>query len=130
MQEESLQQFFLEEIDAQDLQDLVQDELDRDEDADPTYHYQFRDMDSVHYLEPYDLVRVCDAVLNDILNPRGLTLIADTLTQSEKFEWEDELISEVCYFWLEPDPAYPLEDKNSVRQFRRWLKAEDPIPKI
>ena len=34
MQEETLQQFFLEEIDAQDLQDIVSEELARDEDED------------------------------------------------------------------------------------------------
>lgn len=128
MQEETLQQFFLEEIDAQDLQELVLEELERDEDEEPTYHYQFRDMDSVHTLEPYDLVRLCDAVLEDILDPRGLSLIAEVLTQSEKFEWEDDLISDVCIFWLEPDPLYPLDKKESVLSFRRWLKGEEPVP--
>ncbi|MEZ0370637.1 MAG: hypothetical protein ACAI44_16220 [Candidatus Sericytochromatia bacterium] len=128
MQEETLQQYFLEEIDAQDLQDLIQEELERPEDEEPTYHYQFRDMDSVHTLEPYDLIRLCDAVLDDILDPRGLTLIAEVLTQSEKFEWEDDLISDVCIFWLEPDPLYPIDKKESVLSFRRWLKGEEPVP--
>lgn len=128
MQEETLQQFFLEEIDAQDLQDIVSDELERSEDDEPTYHYQFRDMDSVHYLEPDDLIRLCDAVIEGILDPRGLTVIAETLTQSEKFEWEDDLVSDVCLFWLEPDPQFPLEKKESLDCFRRWLKGEEPVP--
>lgn len=128
MQEETLQQFFLEEIDAQDLQDLILEELEREEDAEPTYHYQFRDMDSIHTLESYDLIRLCDAVLEDILDPRGLTVVAEVLTQSEKFEWEDDLISDVCLFWLEPDPQYPLDKKESVLSFRRWLKGEEPVP--
>lgn len=128
MQEETLQQFFLEEIDAQDLQDLISEELEREEDEEPSYHYQFRDMDSVHYLEPYDLERLCDAVLDGILDYRGLGLIAEVLTQSEKFEWDDDLVSDVCLFWLEPDPTYPLDKKESIECFRRWLKGEEPVP--
>lgn len=128
MQEETLQQFFLEEIDSQDLQDIVQDELDRDEDEEPSYHYQFRDMDSVHFLEPYDLERLCDAVIDGILSPKALPLIAEMLIQSEKFEWDDDLVSDVCSFWLEPDGKYPLDSKDSIRTFRRWLKGEEPVP--
>jgi len=128
MQEETLQQFFLEEIDAQDLQDLIQEELEREEGEEPSYHYQFRDMDSVHMLEPYDLVRLCDAVLNEILVPEGLSLIANILTESEKFDWEEEVISEVCYFWLEPQENYALSDLDNIRRFRRWLKGEEPLP--
>ena len=128
MQEETLQQFFLEEIDSQDLQDVVQDELDRDKDEEPSYHYQFRDMDSVHFLEPYDLERLCDAVIDGILVPKALPLIAEMLFQSEKFEWEDDLVSDVCSFWLESDRNYPLESKDSIRAFRRWLKGEEPVP--
>ncbi|MBF2055572.1 MAG: hypothetical protein IGS03_19140 [Candidatus Sericytochromatia bacterium] len=128
MQEETLQQFFLEEIDAQDLQELVQEELDRSEEEEPTYHYQFRDMDTVHMLEPYDLVRLCDAVLDEILVPEGLTLIANILTESEKFDWEEDVISEVCYFWLEHEENYDLAKPENLRQFRRWLKGEEPLP--
>lgn len=128
MQEETLQQFFLEEIDIQDLQDVVQEELERDEDEDPTYHYTFADMDSVHVVEPYDLVRLCDGVFDDILDPRALTLFAELLTESEKFEWEDELVTEVLYFWMEPEDNYALDQKENLKLFRRWLKGEEPIP--
>lgn len=128
MQEETLQQFFLEEIDAQDLQDILEEELNLEEGEEPTFHYQFRDMDSIHMLEPYDLVRLCDAVLEDILDPRGLTLIAEVITQSEKFEWDDDIIAEICYFWLEPEQEFPLDKKESILQFRRWLKGEEQIP--
>lgn len=123
--EEALHQFFLEEIDAQDLQDVILQVRDREEEE--PFHYEFRDMNHVHILEPYDLVRICDAVLNEIMQPEDLGLIAETLTASELFEWDDELISEVCSFWIEPQSDYPLTQANT-RLFRQWLKGEAPVP--
>lgn len=124
--EEALHQFFLEEIDAQDLEDVIVQVRDCEE-AEP-FHYTFRDMNHVHVLEPYDLVRICDAVLNEIIQPEDLRLIAETLTASELFEWDDELISEVCAFWLDPQSDYPLTRENALR-FRQWLKGEVPVPR-
>jgi hypothetical protein len=124
MLEEALHTFFLEEIDAQDLQDVIEEQRDREEEV---FHYTFRDMNTVHMLEPFDLVRICDAVSAEIMPPEDLTLIAETLTSSELFEWEDELISEVCTFWIDPDQAYPLTRENA-KLFRKWLKGEVPVP--
>lgn len=128
MQAEILQQFFLEEIDLLDLQELVQEELERPEDEKPTYHYTFADMDSIYVVEPYDLVRLCDGVLGEILDYQALPLLAGILNQAEKYEWEDELVTEVLYFWLEPEDDYALDKMDSIKSFRRWLKGEEPIP--
>jgi hypothetical protein len=122
--EEALHEFFLEAIDAQDLQDVIAEYRESEAES---FHYVFRDMNNLHILEPYDLVRICDAVSVEMLQPEDLTLIAETLTRSELFEWEDELISEVCTFWLEPDQASPLTRENA-KLFRQWLKGEVPVP--
>jgi hypothetical protein len=121
--EDALHQFFLEEIDAQDLHDVLQAHQEQED----IFHYEFRDMNQVYVLEPYDLVRVCDAVLNEMLLPTDLSVIAELINRSELFEWEDELIDQVCSFWIEPQADYPLTVEN-VTLFRQWLKGESLVP--
>lgn len=118
--------FFLEELSVAELQEQVQEELEREEEA--SYHYTFQDNDSIQHLSPEDLLRLCTAVRQGELQPEALPLIAQAISDSEKFEWEDERVSEVLYFWLEESERYPPEQPENMERFARWLTGEEALP--
>lgn len=128
MQEETLEQYFVDELELSELQEIIIEELDLPDDQQQSYHYQFRNLDSIIMLEPEHFIRLAEAVLADQLESRCLPLIAETLTQSEKFEWNDDVISEILFFWLEADPNYPLAEKSTHERFVRWLNGEEELP--
>jgi len=128
MQEETLEQYFADELELSELQEMIIEELDLPEDQQVSYHYQFRNLDSIIMLESSHFIQLCEAVVADRLEPRCLPIIAETLTQSEKFEWNDDVISEVLFFWLEGDSDFPLAKKSTHERFIRWLTGEEELP--
>ncbi len=128
MQEETLEHYFLDELTLSELQELIIEELDLPADQQQSYHYQFRNLDSIQMLESTHFITLCEAVLADKFEPRCLPLIAETLTESEKFEWNDDAVSEVLFFWLEADPEYPLAEKATHQRFIRWLNGTEELP--
>ena len=58
LNENILLHFFQEQIDLQELQDALDEEFYRNEEdeEESSYHYTFQDMDSVHTIEPRDLI--------------------------------------------------------------------------
>lgn len=130
LNENILLHFFQEQIDLQELQDALDEEFYRDEeDEESSYHYTFQDMDSVHTLEPADLVIFCDAAIDGEMRAESLSLIAECLLHAEKLSWDDEIISDVCHYWLEgAETDYPLDDPQSLKTFKRWLKGEEAMP--
>mgnify|MGYP000029384785 CR=1 FL=1 len=130
LNENILLHFFQEQIDLQELQDALDEEFYRDEEdeEESSYHYTFQDMDSVHTIEPADLVIFCEASLEGEMRAESLTLIAESLLHAEKISWDDDVISDVCHYWLEPDEEYPLDETESLRTFKRWLTGEEALP--
>lgn len=130
LNENILLHFFQEQIDLQELQDALDEEFYRDEEEEESsYHYTFQDMDSVHTLEPTDLVVFCDAAIEGEMRAESLSLIAECLLHAEKLTWDDEIISDVCHYWLEDaETDYPLDDPQSLKTFKRWLKGEEAMP--
>lgn len=122
--QEVLLQFFAGEVPAMDLQEAAQALLDSPQSAE---FYQFRDMDSLQMVEHDHLLTICGAVLDGELAPECLQPISQVLSHSDKFEWEDEVITEVCYCWLVPEEMGVLT-LDAVEQHRRWLVGEEPLP--
>lgn len=118
--------FFLEELSIEELQECIQEELEREDEE--SYHYSFQDNDSIQHLSAEDLLRLCQAVREQALQAEGLPLIAQAITDSEKFEWEDERVSEVLYVWLEESERYPPTDPDCLARFERWLRGEEALP--
>lgn len=134
LNENILLHFFQEHIDLQELQDALDEEFYRDEDDDEeeetNYHYTFNDMDEVHTIEPTDLVVFCEATLEGDMRAEGLSLIAKSLLHAEKITWDDDLISDICNYWLEPNEDYPLDDSQALLTFKKWLTGEESIPVV
>ena len=129
LNENILLHFFQEQIDLQELQDALDEEFYRDDEEEgPSYHYTFQDMDSVHTVAPDDLVVFCDAILDGEMRAEGLTFIAECLLHAEKISWDDDLISDVCHHWIDPDEEYPLDSDDNLRLFKRWLTGEEKVP--
>ena len=128
LDENLLLHFFQEQIDLQELQDALEEEFYRDENDADSYHYTFQDMDSVHTIEPTDLVVFCEAILAEEMRAEGLTYIAECLLHAEKITWDDEIIDDVCHYWLEPEGEYPPDNDDHQELFIRWLKGEEHVP--
>ena len=127
MKEITLKHFFAGTLDALELQGELEKSLLPD--AETTFHYQFMDMDSVHELSRDDLLKLTEAVLAGSLVALLLQPIAEVLIHSDQFEWlDDEIITEVCYGWLEPEENDALTMENLVLA-RQWLLGESqPTP--
>ncbi len=128
LNETTLLHFFQEQIDLQELQDALDEEFYRDEEDAPSYHYTFQDMDSVHTVAPEDLVVFCDAILEGEMRAEGLAYIAECLLHAEKMTWDEDVISDVCHHWLDPDTEYAPDDESSLELFKRWLRGEEEVP--
>lgn len=86
------------------------------------FHYQFMDMDTVHVLSRQDLLRLCESVQNEDLDPALLQTIGEWLVRSEQFEWpDDEVMNEVCCSWMEPEEDMP-PTREMIKQWIEWLK--------
>lgn len=134
LNETILLHFFQEQIDLQELQDALDEEFYRDEEdeeeEEASYPYTFQDLDVVHAIEPTDLVVFCEATLEGDMRAEGLAIIAQSLLNAEKITWDDDIISDICHYWLEPGEDYPLDDSQTLRTFKKWLTGEESIPLV
>lgn len=119
-----LKQYFTGEADAEELAETLEEARD---DEDSITHYQFKDMDTVFYVEPSHLIQLCNTVLALELEPDYLNDIAHILQNSEGFEWDDDRVTEISFFWLEPEDNYDLNLENTEK-FKRWLTGQEPLP--
>lgn len=92
------------------------------------FHYQFMDMDTLYPVSRADLLMLCEAVAQGELEPTLLAPIGEWLVRSEQFELpEDEVMTEVCYRWMEAEVDFPLHAAN-VALCAQWLRDEVPLP--
>lgn len=73
------------------------------------------------------VVMLCDAALSGSLAPEDLTMIAFVLMASDRFEWDDETVSEVLSDWACPEVNLPLNEQ-MLNMHRSWLTGDSDPP--
>ncbi len=79
-----------------------------------------RDMEQSFPLKREHILRLCEAGITGTISPSSLTTIAFALLASDRFEWDDEIISEVLYDWSAPEINYPL-NRETLTMNKEWL---------
>jgi hypothetical protein len=87
-------------------------------------------MESEFEVVPEHLIRLCDAVLSEQLDPQELETIGFCLAMSEAFLWDDEReagsrVSETVHEWASPEINFPLTLPNIVKFRERLLTGRD-----
>ena len=123
MHERLLRDFFLGAASAGELSRDLQGSLA------PSGHQMTRhpivDMDEDFEVHPEHLVRLCDAVLADEVEPWMLKPVGFCLVASDRFWWdgdteEGERVANAALDWSSPEINYPLTSAK-VAKFRRRL---------
>jgi hypothetical protein len=126
MKEWVLKRFFEGQAFAQELAaDLAGSMVRRSHDV---IEHRIAVMDEHFNLRVEHLVRLCDAVLEGVVEPEHLETIGFCLVTSQRFALPSETsdsdyLAEVLHDWAAPEINYPLTRAN-VGQWRRRLKGE------
>lgn len=74
-----------------------------------------------------NLVALCDAAIDSDIDGESVSAIAFAILASDRFIWEDDVISEVLNDWSCPEINFPLAPP-TYQMHRRWLKGEEIPP--
>ena len=73
-------------------------------------------------------IGLCDAVLNNELQPESLATIGFALMASDRFVWDgNDVLGDIIADWSCPEINYQLTLAN-VGRFRRWLGGVEEYP--
>src|SRR4051812_40156708 len=124
MHEETLRQFFIDAIPAEELgRDLVGSLV---HEGPVVTKHPIVDMKENFTVTPGHLVRLCDAVLSGAIEPEYLQAVGFSSVASARFTWdgdsaEGERVSAAVHDWAAPRINYPLTRAN-VKRFRLRLQ--------
>lgn len=126
MKEAILKSFFEGQIDAKDLSADISDSV---EIAGDVIRVRIEGMEDPFEVRSDHLIRLCDAVLSDQVEPKDLETISFCIIASDAFEYDTntedgELVGETCFDWSTPEINYLLHKKN-VKLFRNRLLGKD-----
>ncbi len=107
MDERILRDFFLDRVAGSRLAKDVANSVSRP--SETVFVVHVRDMEESFATTREMLLKLCDAVLNRELPAEALTTVGFTLEASDRFEWEDDVMSEVIGDWSCPEINYPPE---------------------
>jgi len=118
MREETIKGFFVGDVDpellnAEALQAIVQHD-------DICSSVAITDMNNSFGITRNSVIRLCDAGMSGKLSASALNAIAFALIASDRFEWNDDIISEVIFDWSAPEINYPLTPFN-LSMNKDWL---------
>jgi hypothetical protein len=85
------------------------------------------DMEDAFCFRREHAIALCDAALSNALAPEDLTAIAFALLASDRFEWDDDVISEVLSDWACPEVTGPVVE-GALKVHRIWLTGEADAP--
>jgi hypothetical protein len=88
---------------------------------------EVEDMQESFPLSRAHVVMLCDTTLSGCLAPEDLATIAFVLMASDRFEWDDETVSEVLSDWACPEVNLPLNEQ-TLNMHRSWLKSDSDPP--
>jgi hypothetical protein len=86
------------------------------------------DMDQPFTLSRTDIIKLCNAGIDETLSADALNAIAFSLIATDQFDWDgDDLISEVLHDWSAPEINYPLTPSNLLLN-KSWLLGIGTLP--
>ena len=79
---------------------------------------------------PDHLVMLCDAVLEEVLEPRSLEVLAFSMLASDHFVWDSDtgpgqLVAETIQDWSSPEVNFALRSDTIAKFRHRLLSGED-----
>jgi hypothetical protein len=126
VQEETLRQFFLGEVDAETLATEVSRSINRVNEIETSFAVQ--DMEEDFTVTRQHLLQLIAAGLSGQLNEAALNAVAFVLIASDRFDFnEDEVVLAILYDWAAPEINYPLNG-SALELNRSWLMDQAPIP--
>ena len=127
MKEDTIRSFVSGEISADQLSEDVARSVNQFDAV--SCNVTIEDMQQGFCLTRAHVLSLCDAGIAGELNQEVLSTIAFALLASDRFEWEDEVISEILYDWSAPEINLPL-GPDTLKMHRNWLLGlEEPAPK-
>jgi hypothetical protein len=125
MREEKLREYFVGTVSANELTEDVRGSVVQVDDIVSTV--QISDMAHSFPLARPQLVHLCENFLDGALSPETLSTIAFVLLASDKFEWDDDVVSEVISDWSAPEINYELNPE-TISMHRGWLLGHSEPP--
>jgi hypothetical protein len=125
MREDTLRRFFLGETPATVLSDEVLRSITRVDEV--TSEIAVKDMPDEFNLTRQHLIALCDATFTTELEAEALIAIAFALLATDRFVWEDDVMSEVLFDWSCPEVNFPIVPR-TLEMHRRWLAGEETVP--
>jgi hypothetical protein len=125
MREDTLRRFFLGETPAAVLSDEVLRSIKHVDEI--TSEIAVKDMADEFNLTREHLIALCDATIATELDTEALIAIAFALLATDRFAWEDDVMSEVLYDWSCPEVNFPIVP-GTLEMHKRWLTFEEAIP--
>jgi hypothetical protein len=127
MKEDTIRSFLGGETSANQLSDEVARSITRFDAV--SCNVAIEDMQRDFGLTRAHVLSLCDAGIAGELNQEVMSTIAFALLASDRFEWDDDVISETLYDWSAPEINLPLE-RDTLKMHRSWLLGlEEPAPK-
>lgn len=127
MKEHTIRSFISGEISASQLSEEVARSVTHFDAV--TCNMSIEDMQHDFRLTRAHLPSICDAGIAGELSQEVISTIAFALLASDRFEWEDDVISETLCDWSVPEINHPLEP-DTLKTHRNWLLGlETPAPK-
>jgi hypothetical protein len=120
MREDVLRRFFLAEVGVGRLADDVSGSVTHLNQVESTVVIE--DMEVSFGLTREHVLLLCGAGLSNELNSEALTVIAFALLASDRFEWDDDVVSETLQDWSCPEINFPM-NADTLRMHRSWLTA-------
>jgi hypothetical protein len=125
MREDVLRRFFLSEVGVGRLADDVSGSVTHLNQVESTVVIE--DMEVSFRLTREHVLLLCAAGLSNELNSEALTVIAFALLASDRFEWDDDVVSETLQDWSCPEINFPM-NADTLRMHRSWLTASIEPP--
>jgi hypothetical protein len=127
MREEVLKQYFLHGKTIRELADDLRGSVSRLDAI--ASSVKIMDMQDSFLVESRHALMLCDEFLSNNLGPEEIETIAFALIASDRFEWKDEILSEVIHDWSAPEINFPLNHA-TIQMHRDWLTgASVPAPR-
>jgi hypothetical protein len=118
MQEDVLRRYFAAEVPASVLVEDLRGSVTRLDDVVETVAIE--DMQVSFVVSRRHVVMLCDDFLGKAINAESLSTLAFGLIASDRFEWDDDVVSEVLSDWSAPEINFPLNDE-TITMHRNWL---------
>jgi hypothetical protein len=127
MKEDTIRSFFSGESGAHQLSEEVARSITHFDAV--ACNVTIEDMQEDFCLTRFHILLLCDAGIAGELSQEVMSTVAFAILASDRFGWDDDIISETLHDWSVPEVNLPLEP-DTLKMHRNWLSGlEEPAPK-